>query len=72
MFQYLCYFYKSATGRDGMHNEQFHMKIDWGSIEDRYVFELARVIRLKEVKKLSFTNMHTEESKDILDYLHTN
>ena len=45
------------------------MKIDWGKDEDREVFLLAKATRFREVRKIHFYNIDTEESKEVLEYL---
>ena len=48
------------------------MCIYWSKDEDREVFSLAKAVRLREIRKLSFYSMKEEESKELLDYLTSN
>ena len=69
---YLPHFYKSKTGRDGKTGKDFYMKINWRKDKDREVLGLAKAIRFREVKKIHFENIKTEESKEVLEFLVSN
>ena len=65
-------YYKIRTRRDGESGDDFFMYIDWSMDADRQVFELAKAIKNKKMRKIYFDGIKTEENKDILDYLINN
>ena len=69
---YLPHFYKSNTGRDGKTGKDFYMYIDWREAKDREVLGLAKATRFREVRKIHFNWIESEESKEVLEYLVSN
>ena len=69
---YLCSFYKSKTGRDGKTGKDFCMYIDWRKAKDKEVLGLAKATRFREMRKIHFEYIGTEESKEVFEYLVTN
>ena len=69
---YLCNFYKSKTRRDGKTGKDFYMFIDWSEAKDKEVFALAKATSFREVRKIHFGHIKTEESKEVLEYLVAN
>ena len=45
------------------------MKIDWEEDADREVFDLARAVRSRCMRRIRIWNFKKEQNKDLLDYL---
>ena len=48
------------------------MEIDWQKDADKQVFELAKAVKSKQMRKIEIENFKSEENKDILNYLINN
>ena len=52
-----------------MYFSHFDLKIDWRKDADRELFEFARAVRIRCMKRIQILNFGTEQNKDLLDYL---
>ena len=65
-------FYKSKTGREGKTGSDFYFYIDWSEDKYKQVFQVAKLVKFTEMRKIYFDYLKEEKSKEVLDYLVAN